>query len=189
MILWYPCVCEAVQGLLFIPVICIWTEVKSWFKTWEKRWRCAEAKWCLVLGFAMCWSICQTWSRGESVVDLSFWCYFMGSAHVSNGLWQLEIYLLSKDLSPTPPLWKNESHPMFLFIVQMHARCFVSCLQKASVPDTKEFSVWMQMMKHQTDGWQLKDHSGEVLPFCSDARCLFLVFVWGNWQSDLLTCI
>lgn len=37
----------------FPPRYCIWTEVKSLFKTWENHCRSREAKWCHVLSFVM----------------------------------------------------------------------------------------------------------------------------------------
>lgn len=92
----------------------------------------------------------------EQMGNLSFWCYFVGSAHVSDGLQQLEIHLISDDPSPVLPLWRDEPYPPLSCIVQMRARGFESGLWRNSDPDPKTLSVWMQTMQHQPDGWQLK---------------------------------
>lgn len=62
--------------------------------------------------------------------NVNFWCYFMVSAHVSDGLQQLEIHLSSGDLSPMLPSWRDEPHPPLQCIVQMHAMHFVIACRK-----------------------------------------------------------
>lgn len=88
----------------------------------------------------------------QQMGNLSFWWYFMTSAHIGNGLQQLEIHLIFDDPSLMLASWRDEPYPSFPRIVQMHA----SCLQKNHDPDPKPLLVWMQIMKCQSDGWRLK---------------------------------
>ena len=115
----------------------------------------------------------------EQMGNLSFWCYFVGSAHVGNGLQQLEIQLIFDDPSPTLPSWRDEPYRPLPCVLQIHARHFVSCLWKNSDPNSVTISVWMQIMKHPPDGWWLKtSHLSTAMkcsffwPLCREVNCV-----------------
>lgn len=95
----------------------------------------------------------------EQMGNLSFWCYLMGSAHVGNGLWHLEIYLIFN--GP----FQGTLHGGMNLILHFHelSTCMLgtlgSGLWKSSDPDPKTFSVWTQNMniddtKQKGDAWR-----------------------------------